>query len=825
MDADHESLRISLGAQQDPPGTEDPSEAVPLPDTLPILPLSSLVVFPFTTVTFTITDRAAQAVVDQASVTDRMVGLFTLRASDQPLSTQSLYTIGTLGVIQRLVKGPDSYHLSIKGRERIAMSELVDTAQPRARVKRHPESPYESTVELRALLNSLLETFRGYVALSIQVPVEQIPAVAQVEQPLGLVYTICSSLPIDWKISQEVLEFDQLSEKISRLSAVLRHETEVLKLGRKIESEARSEIDRSQREYILREQLKAIQAELGEGESAGQRALHFEQRIAAAGMPKEAEEQARRELSRLASLPAGSPEYPMIQGYLEWLTELPWSKSTSDTLEIEHARRVLDEDHYDLARIKERILEYLSVRKLRSERGKAFHPSEIPSLRPIREGAILCFAGPPGVGKTSLGASIARALGRTFHRISLGGVRDEAEIRGHRRTYVGAMPGRFIQAIRRAGSKNPVIVLDEVDKIGADWRGDPSSALLEVLDPEQNSNFVDHYLDLAFDLSQVLFIATANVLHKIPAPLRDRMEVLELSGYTDEEKLHIAIRYLIPRQRTDNGLLPTELFLREDALLAIIREYTREAGVRELERQIGTICRKSAAQIAGGETPKAELTPVDVRSALGARKFFYDTRERTAVAGVATGLAYTEAGGDVLFVEATRMPGNKSFTLTGQLGEVMKESAQAALSIVRGRTELLGIEQSFFDRSDLHVHVPTGAVPKDGPSAGVTIVAALASLLTGRPVRGELGMTGEVTLRGKILPVGGIKEKLLAAHRAGLRSVILPRHNEKDLEEIPAHVRAELTITLVDSVEELLSAALSAQPTAIEQAAVSALHH
>ncbi|MCK4473608.1 MAG: endopeptidase La, partial [Anaerolineae bacterium] len=561
---------------------------------------------------------------------------------------------------------------------------------------------------------------------------------------------------------------------------LLTKELEVLELGRKIQSEAQSEMENTQREYFLREQMKAIKKELGEANEQQMEVEEFRKKIEEGGMAEEAEKEARRELDRLSKLPTVAAEYSVIRTYLDWLTSLPWNIQSEDNLDIAHARQVLDEDHYDLDDVKERILEYLAVRRLREERKEEWEQEEPADLiRREREGVILCFVGPPGTGKTSLGQSIARALGRKFIRQSLGGVRDEAEIRGHRRTYIGALPGRIIQALRRVESRNPVFMLDEVDKLGTDFRGDPAAALLEVLDPEQNREFRDHYLDVPFDLSRVMFITTANWLDPIPAPLRDRMEILELSGYTETEKVRIAQGYLIPRQLRENGLRPSELDLTDGALRKIIRDYTREAGVRNLEREIGRICRKVVTRIAEGDTGPVRATMRGVPKFLGKPRYFPETALRTQLPGVATGLGVTIAGGDLMFFEATKMPGSKGFLVTGQLGDVMKESAQAALSYVRSKASELGISEDFFDKADVHLHVPEGAVPKDGPSAGVTMATALASLLTGRAVRDDVGMTGEITLRGQVLPVGGIKEKVLAAHRAGLGTVILPKQNEK----------------------------------------------
>jgi ATP-dependent Lon protease len=572
-------------------------------------------------------------------------------------------------------------------------------------------------------------------------------------------------------------------------------------------------MEKMQREYFLREQLKAIQKELGEGDEQAVEIAEFREKIDRAGMPEEAEKEARRELDRLSKLPTAAAEYGVIRTYLDWLTSLPWQVSSEDSLEIPHARQVLDEDHYGLEDIKDRILEYLAVRKLRLERKAQEEPGEdesdyVDSIRREREGVILCFVGPPGVGTTSLGQSIARATGRKFIRQSLGGVRDEAEVRGHRRTYIGALPGRIVQALRRVGTNNPVFMLDEVDKLGMDYRGDPSSALLEVLDPEQNREFRDHYLDVPFDLSQVMFITTANLLDPVPGPLRDRMEILQLSGYTETEKVRIAQGYLIPRQLRENGLRQGEIEFTEESLCQIVRDYTREAGVRNLERQIGQVCRKVAVQVAEGKAEAVVVEVDELAEYLGPRKFYEEAAERTEIPGVATGLAWTPVGGSILFVEAAQMAGAKGFTLTGQLGEVMQESAQAALTFVRSKAAEWGLAEDHFAKHDIHIHVPAGATPKDGPSAGVTMATALASLLTGRKVRPDVGMTGEITLRGQVMPIGGVKEKVLAAHRAGLKEVILPKRNESDLEDVPEEIRESMVFVFVERVEQVIEAAL-----------------
>jgi ATP-dependent Lon protease len=610
--------------------------------------------------------------------------------------------------------------------------------------------------------------------------------------------------------AQLLLEMDSVSEKLHRLAGILVREIEVLEIGLKIQNEARSEIEKVQREYFLREQLKAIQKELGEGDEQAAEVEEFRAKIEAAGMPPEADKQARRELDRLSRLPTAAAEYGVIRTYLDWLVSLPWSGLTPDNLDILHARQVLDQDHYGLEDIKERILEYLAVRKLRQERAEERTVEELDEIRRIREGAILCFVGPPGVGKTSLGRSIAHAMGRKFVRISLGGMRDEAEIRGHRRTYIGAMPGRILQALRRIESRNPVFMLDEVDKLVFDFHGDPASALLEVLDPEQNAEFRDHYLEVAFDLSQVMFITTANSLDTIPGPLRDRMEIIQLSGYTDREKIAIAEQYLIPRQLRENGLRPDEVIFTSAALQKIIRSYTREAGVRSLEREIGAVCRKVVTKIAQGETEQVEITPEKVEQFLDRPKYF-GTEEislRTSIPGVATGLAWTPVGGDILFIEATAMPGNKGFQVTGSIGNVMQESARAALSYVRSRSAQLGLDPNFFEKSDIHLHIPAGSQPKDGPSAGVTMATALASLVKGLPVRADVSMTGEITLRGQVLPVGGIKEKVLAAHRSCIKTIILPSRNEADLDDLPDEVRKDIQFIFAETVDEVINAAL-----------------
>ncbi|WP_448592111.1 endopeptidase La [Thermoflexus hugenholtzii] len=800
-----------MGVRPEPErGGEEP--AVEIPEELPILPLRGVVVYPLTVVPLAIGQPRSIRLVDDVVLGKKLVGLVASKRPEleEPMP-EDCYTVGTLALIQRLLRMPDgTMRILVLGLERIRILEYTAT-QPylKARVERHPETMTPGP-ELEALRRKTAELFARMVELVPGLP-DQLGAMAMaVEDPRQLAYAVATYLRMSLQEAQEILELDDVAAKLHRLIAILTREIEVLELGRKIQSEAQAQVEKMQREFFLRQQLEAIRRELGEADEHQMEIEEFRRKIEEAGMPPEARREALRELERMAKLPPASAEYGVIRTYLDWMVSLPWNKTTPDNLDVAHARKVLDEDHYGLQDVKERILEYLAVRKLKQERAAQLEELETRDyIRRAREGAILCFVGPPGVGKTSLGQSIARAMGRKFTRIALGGIRDEAEIRGFRRTYVGAMPGRIIQALRRVESRNPVFMLDEVDKIGADWRGDPASALLEVLDPEQNREFRDHYLDVPFDLSQVLFICTANQLDTIPAPLRDRMEIIFIPGYTETEKFHIAMGYLIPRQLRENGLLPGEITFTEAAVRRIIREYTREAGVRNLERAIGRVCRKVATRIAEGATEAAMVDAEDVPRYLGKPMFTEEEiTHRVEVPGVAIGLAWTPTGGDVLFIEATRMPGSKGFVLTGSLGEVMRESAQAALSYVRAHAKDYGIPERFFDQSDIHIHVPAGAVPKDGPSAGITIVTALVSLLTDRPVRPDVGMTGEITLRGKVLPVGGIKEKALAAHRVGLRTVILPKRNEKDLEDIPEDVRQALQFVLVETIDEALQVAL-----------------
>jgi ATP-dependent Lon protease len=816
-----------------------------IPEILPILPLKNTVVYPIPILLPLIVGQPRSIkLVDEVVLGNRLVGLVAMKdASVEEPGPDDVHRVGSAAAIARFAKAPDStIRLFVQGIERIKIVEFTQT-EPylMAKVQLAPDTA-EQGVETQALMRNTVELFRRMAALMPYIPEELIMATLSVEDPRQLAYLVSSYVRMDMTDAQAILEADKVSEKLQKLNTVLNKELEVLELGKKIQDQAQGEMEKVQREYYLREQLKAIKKELGEEDEQQLEINEMTSKIEKAGMPAEAEKEARRELDRLSKMPPAAAEYSVIKTYLDWLVSMPWQVATTDNLDIARVRTVLDEDHYDLEKIKERILEYLAVRKLRQERkpvaapaetaqagppetgqadgaGETPKPSEpvpegepeepVDHIRREREGVILCFVGPPGTGKTSLGQSIARALGRKFTRMSLGGMRDEAEIRGHRRTYIGAMPGRIIQAIKRVGSKNPIFMLDEVDKIGMDWRGDPSSALLEVLDPEQNCDFRDHYLDVPFDLSQVMFITTANLLDPIPDPLKDRMEILQLSGYTEEEKVKIAHHYLVPRQLRETGLTKDEIEFTDEALQKIIRDYTREAGLRNLEREIGSVCRKVATKIAAGErTSKTVVTPEAVQEMLGKPRFFFEAAERTMIPGVATGVAWTVTGGDILFIEATRMPGGKGFLVTGQLGDVMKESAQAALSYVRSKAKELGISDEVFAKSDIHLHIPAGAIPKDGPSAGVTMATALVSLLTGRPVNPKVGMTGEITLRGQVLPIGGLKEKTLAARRAGLTTVILPRRNEPDLEEVPEEIRKEMKFVLADTVEDVLAAAL-----------------
>jgi ATP-dependent Lon protease len=771
--------------------------AEPLPDSLPILPLRETVTYPDTLTPLAVGQERSINLVNDVLSGNRMLAMVASKdpENDTP-GPDDLYDVGVAGTVARMMKVPDgTLRILVQGSQRIRILGYV-SEEPFlvARIEEMPEVIVEST-ELEALTRNVQSTFTEIIEAIPYLPEELQLAVANLDEPSALSHLIAGALRISTDEKQELLETVDVTRRLRRLSEILTRELEVVQLGSKIQSQVQSEIDKGQREYFLRQQLKAIQEELGEADEQQAEINELRERLEAAGLPEETKKAAERELSRLEKLPPVAAEYGVIRTYLEWLVDLPWSKETEDNLDIAHAREVLDEDHYDLEEVKDRILEYLAVRK----------------LNPESPGPILCFVGPPGVGKTSLGRSISRALGREFERISVGGVRDEAEIRGHRRTYIGALPGTIIRALRDAGTRNPVFMIDEIDKMGADFRGDPSSAMLEVLDPAQNSTFRDHYLDLPFDLSEVLFITTANILDTVPPALQDRMEVIQLAGYTVEEKLHIAKRYLVPRQLEANGLKTSQIEFADPALNAIIDEYTREAGVRNLERQIGTICRKVARQVAEGTADgKVRVSAKRARELLGKRRFFSETRRRTKDPGVATGLAWTPVGGVVLFVEATAVPGSGNLTITGQLGEVMKESAQAALSWVRAHAKDLDpdLPDDWFSTHDVHVHVPAGAVPKDGPSAGIAMATALASLISNRPVRNDVAMTGEVTLTGQVLPIGGLKEKSLAAQRAGIKQVIVPDRNQGDVAEISDQEREGLEFVYADDIGDVLKTAL-----------------
>jgi ATP-dependent Lon protease len=770
----------------------------PLPDALPVLPLRETVTFPETLTPLAVGQERSIKLVDDVLGANRMLAMVAARdpENEEP-GPKDLYEVGVVGVVARMLKVPDgTLRILVQGTQRVQLGPYV-AEQPYlvARVGELPDV-VEDGPELEALTRNVQRTFSEIIEQIPYLPEELQMAVANLDDPAALAHLIAGALRISTEEKQKLLEQVEVVARLRHLSQILARELEVVQLGSQIQSQVQSEMDKGQREFFLRQQLKAIQDELGEGDEQQAEVNELRERIEAAKLPEHAQKAADRELSRLERLPPAAAEHGVIRTYLEWLTELPWSVETEDNLDIAHAREVLDADHYDLEQVKDRILEYLAVRK----------------LKPDSPGPILCFAGPPGVGKTSLGRSIAKALGREFERISVGGVRDEAEIRGHRRTYIGALPGAIVRALRDAGSRNPVFMIDEIDKMGADFRGDPASAMLEVLDPAQNDSFRDHYLDLEFDLSEVLFIATANVLDTIPGPLQDRMETIELAGYTEDEKKHIARRYLVPRQIRANGLKPSQIEFADPALAAIIGEYTREAGVRGLERQIGTVCRKIAREVAEGKgRGKVRISAKKARELLGRRRVFAEQRRRTKDPGVATGLAWTPTGGDVLFIEATSMPGSGSLTITGQLGDVMKESAQAALSYVRGHWQRVAPElgEEWFAKHDIHIHVPAGAVPKDGPSAGVAMAVALASLISRRPVRNDVAMTGEVTLTGQVLPIGGLKEKSLAAQRAGIKRVLVPQRNEGDVAEIPEHERSELEFVYVDEVSKAIEAALA----------------
>jgi ATP-dependent Lon protease len=772
-----------------------------LPSALPVLPLRETVPLPDTLTPLAVGQERSVQLVNDVLAGNRMLVMVASRDPEQEApGPDSLHEVGVVGAIARMMKVPDgTLRILVQGQQRVHIDKWErETPYLVAQVSEMPDVVKESS-ELTALVRNVQATFSQIVEQLPYLPEELQIAISNLDEPVALSHLIAGSLRLKAEEKQALLEEVDVAKRLRRLADHLAQELEVISIGSEIQSQVQSELEKGQREYVLRQQLKAIQEELGEFDESAAEAGELREQLAAIALPEEVRTQVDRELRRLETLPPQAAEHGVIRSYLEWIASLPWDKETDDDLDLAHAREVLDADHYDIEQVKDRILEFLAVRRLIGGRGS--HPG----------GSILCFVGPPGVGKTSLGRSIARALGRKFERISAGGMRDEAEIRGHRRTYIGAMPGTIIRALRDAGSRNPLFMIDEIDKMGSDFRGDPSSAMLEVLDPEQNATFRDHYLDVPFDLANVMFVTTANTLDTVPGPLRDRMEVIALAGYTEEEKLQIAKRYLVPRQIERNGLRKSWITIGDRALRRIITEYTREAGVRGLEREIGTICRKVARQIAeSGRNGRVSIGEDQVRELLGKQRVFHETRRRTAQPGVATGLAWTPVGGDVLFIEAQATPGKGKLVITGQLGEVMRESAQLALTWVRGHRERVApdIDDAWFAEHDIHLHVPAGATPKDGPSAGITMVTALVSLVTGRCVRADVAMTGEVTLTGQVLPIGGLKEKVLAAQRAGITTIICPALNEGDVDDIPAHLRRKLRFHFADKVDEVLELAL-----------------
>lgn len=777
---------------------------------LPVISLRNIVVYPAMWIPLTMGQPRSLRIIKENMPTQRHVVLATGKTDEDEPEPDQIYPVGTVAAIHKVMRAPDGVlRVLVKALDRCRISKYTQT-EPylQADIERAPEVEDEDSEKEQALVRLIRIKFRDYVEFDRQTPNEIADIALNTKSALQLIYVIAGTLPLDVEQGQQLLEEDSLLQKLQLLLNVLEREVEILELGRQIKSQAQGEMEKTQKEFYLREQIKAINRELGNDDEHQVDIKELEESIVKAQMSEVATKEATRELDRLRRIPIQAAEYSVIKSYIETLVGLPWAVTSNDRLDLRRARKVLNEDHFGLIDIKNRILEFLAVRKLRQIRMS--DREEVENLwdkvRREREGVVLCFVGPPGVGKTSLGISIARAVNRKFVRLALGGIRDEAEIRGFRRTYVGAMPGRIIQNLRRCGTRNPVFMLDEVDKLGSDFRGDPSSALLEVLDPEQNREFNDHYLDVPFDLSNVMFITTANLIEAIPSPLRDRMEVIQLSSYTEEEKLNIAKNYLVPRQIRENGLLQDEASFTPGAIRSIIQGYTNEAGVRELERMIAKLCRQSAAQIASksSQTPMSRVRKSTVSKLLGQPKYHSEQlSQRTDVPGVATGLAWTMTGGDVLFIESIAMPGDAGFTITGQLGDVMRESGQAAFSYIRSRAREMGIERNVFADNAIHVHIPAGAIPKDGPSAGITIAASLASLLTRRAVKKHVGMTGEITLRGKVLPVGGVKEKVLAADRLGLTTIIMPRNNKADLDDIPASIKRKMTFKLVDTVDEV----------------------
>lgn len=761
---------------------------------IPLLPLRGLLVFPYMVIHLDVGREKSVSAIDEAMLHDRELFLVTQREAqtDEPRE-DDIYQVGTIAEIKQLLKLPGgTFRVLVEGLRRARIKQYVSTEPFIQVIVEEFEESYEKTPEIEAMMRAVVKQFEEYVKTGKKVPPETAASIVSIDDPGRLADIIAAHINLRVADKQLILEAFDAKERLQILGDILSREMEIIELERKINMRVRKQMEKTQKEYYLREQMRAIQKELGEKDERAAEVEELRERIAEANFPKEVEEKALKELERLEKMPPMVAEAVVVRNYIDWLLALPWSKETRDRLRLDKAEQILEEDHYGLKKPKERILEYLAIRKLATK----------------MRGPIICFVGPPGVGKTSLGRSVARALGRKFVRISLGGIRDEAEIRGHRRTYVGALPGRIIQGMKQAGSKNPVFLLDEVDKMSSDFRGDPASALLEVLDAEQNHSFSDHYIEVPFDLSKVMFITTANVEHNIPRPLLDRMEVIHLSGYTEEEKVKIAERHLIPKQIKEHGLKPHHLQISENALRTIIRHYTREAGVRNLERQIATICRKTAREVVNNKKYRAKVTAANVDAFLGIPRYHFGTKEKENEIGVATGLAWTEVGGEVLNVEVSILKGKGNIMLTGKLGDVMKESAQASLSYVRSRAQELELEDDFHEKHDIHIHIPEGAIPKDGPSAGITMATALVSAVTGTPVRHDVAMTGEITLRGRVLPVGGIKEKVLAAHRAGIKKIIMPKENKKDLEEIPAKVKRKLDFVLVEHMDQVLSEAL-----------------
>jgi len=773
-------------------------EKMDIPKQIPILPMRDTVIYPFMVSPLFVARKKSIKLIDDVLIGNRLLGLVAQKNADvEDPKPEDLNKVGTVATVLKMLKFPDgSIRVLVQGLSRMEILS-IDENEPYIKGTIEALDDYfDQNMELEALVKNITIQFQKIVTLVPHLPDELQIAVMNITHSGKLSDLIASNLNLSLDEKQSILEITDIKERLEKLTVFINRELEVLEIGSKIQNQVQSEMSKSQREYFLRQQLVAIKNELGEEDERTAEIKELRLKIKKAKMPKDVEKEAFRELDRLAKMPSGASEYTVSRTYLDWLIAVPWSIETKDSLNIRKAKKILDDDHYNLEKVKDRILEYLAVRKLKDD----------------MKGPIICLVGPPGVGKTSLGRSIARALGRKFVRISLGGVRDEAEIRGHRRTYIGALPGRIIQGIRTAGSRNPIFMLDEIDKLGMDFRGDPSSALLEVLDPEQNFSFSDHYLEVPFDLTKVLFITTANILDPVPSALRDRMEILEIPGYTEEEKLLIAKKYLVPRQIEAHGLKPRQFEITDEAILHVVRYYTREAGLRNLERNIANTCRRVAKWIVENKIKKQKIDVDNLSEYLGSSKFIFEVAERLVEPGVATGLAWTPAGGDILFIEATKMPGKKGLILTGHLGEVMKESARAALSYIHSKADKLDIEESFFEKYDIHVHVPAGAIPKDGPSAGITISTALYSLMKEKPVRSDLAMTGEVTLRGRVLPIGGVKEKVLAAKRAGIDHVILPKRNEKDIEDVPEKARDEMTFHFVETLDDVFELAFDYEP-------------